>query len=428
MGKYISLGEYNQIYKYIWIYLVIRFVTLFIFSRALVFDQLKSDLLKKPDSPFISFQFNYAAFIIISALIKIIEKIRKNKESTIIFNKDEKELIFNKQDIETEYGLDRSEFNLLVINLFLVVISDLLDESTSKFQCSILSYWMFEMLFFELFYYRLLKSNIYKHHIFSFIFILSSCSLIKTIVIILNFANDTDDVQIFNYGKWLIPVGFIYNFLYMIFKAYTFCNEKYYLEKKIISITDYMLLYGIIGFSGSLICALISTLVPCGDNTIPELSKTVCTFKVNGDIYFFDNYKLYFQELSSELLGVKLLFIIIQSTLYYVSTYYSYVIYKKLSPIYHICMYRFNYLILDILGFINEMINDDNIKNIGITISILNILILFFYMFGSIVYLEFIELNFCNLNFYTKRNIKERSKRDIRISLGNMSVNCEIEE
>ena len=70
-------------------------------------------------------------------------------------------------------------------------------------------------------------------------------------------------------------------------------------------------------------------------------------------------------------------------------------------------MYRFNYLILDILGFINEMINDDNIKNIGITISILNILILFFYMFGSIVYLEFIELNFCNLNFYTKRNISD---------------------
>ena len=134
------------------------------------------------------------------------------------------------------------------------------------------------------------------------------------------------------------------------------------------------------------------------------------------------------KELSTELLGVKLLFIIIQSILYYASTYYSYVIYKKLSPIYHICMYRFNYLILDILGLINEMINNDNINNGSITINVLDILILIFYMIGSMVYLEFIELNFCDLNFYTKRNIKERSKRDIRISLGNMSVNCEIEE
>ena len=44
------------------------------------------------------------------------------------------------------------------------------------------------------------------------------------------------------------------------------------------------------------------------------------------------------------------------------------------------------------------------------------------------VYLEFIELNFCDLNFYTKRNIKESSKSEIRISLGNMRVNAEIEE
>ena len=177
-------------------------------------------------------------------------------------------------------------------------------------------------------------------------------------------------MQIFNYGKWLIPVGIIYYFLYIMFKPYTFYNEKSYLEKKIISITDYMLLYGIIGFTGSLICALISTFVPCGDNTIPELSKTVCTFKDNDDIYCFDNYSLYFKELSTELLGVKLLFIIIQSILYHASSYYSYVIYKKLSPIYHICMFRFNYLILDILGLINEMINNDNINNGNITITV----------------------------------------------------------
>ena len=91
-------------------------------------------------------------------------------------------------------------------------------------------------------------------------------------------------------------------------------------------------------------------------------------------------------------------------------------------------MYRFNYLILDILGLINEMINNDNINNGSITINILDILILIFYMIGSMVYLEFIELNFCDLNFYTKRNIKERSKSEIRISLGNKSVNAEIEE
>ena len=153
------------------------------------------------------------------------------------------------------------------------MISDLLDEIVSKFQCSLLSYWMFEMLFFELFYIKFLKDNIYKHHIFSFIFILSSCSLVKTIVIVLNFIYDTDEVKVFHYGKWLIPIAVIYYFLYHIFKAYTFCIEKYYLEKKFISITNYMLLYGIIGLISSFACAIISTLVSCGDDNISEISK-----------------------------------------------------------------------------------------------------------------------------------------------------------
>ena len=83
-------------------------------------------------------------------------------------------------------------------------------------------------------------------------------------------------------------------------------------------------------------------------------------------------------------------------------------------------------MILNILNFINRLINDD-IQSIKISISILNILLLSFYLIGSIVYLEFIELNFCDLNFYTKRQIKERAKMDINISLNDI-VNINSDE
>ena len=110
----------------------------------------------------------------------------------------------------------------------------------------------------------------------------------------------------------------------------------------------------------------------------------------------------------------------------YFSYYYCYAIYKRLNnPIYHICMYRLNFLILAILSFINDLVND-KLRNEKISINILNILIIFFYLLGSIVYLEFIELNFCNLNYYTKRNIEERANGDILISLG--SINSDIDE
>ena len=202
-----------------------------------------------------------------------------------------------------------------------------------KFNCSILDYWMFEMFFFEILNSIFLRTKIYKHHRYSFIFILSSCSIIKSIVITLNFVNDTDDVKIYENRKWLIPVGIIFYLLYHLFKAYICCNEKYYLEKRIISITNYLLCYGIFGFIASSICAIISSFVSCGDDTLPELSKIVCSYHDDNGNYYICNYSLFFKELSSENLGLTLFLIIIRNIFYYACTYFIYVIYKKLSMI-----------------------------------------------------------------------------------------------
>ena len=56
MGKIISLGENNNLYKYIWIYLIIRFIPLFIFEKKLIFAQLQTEALNIPKRPFISLQ------------------------------------------------------------------------------------------------------------------------------------------------------------------------------------------------------------------------------------------------------------------------------------------------------------------------------------------------------------------------------------
>ena len=89
-------------------------------------------------------------------------------------------------------------------------------------------------------------------------------------------------------------------------------------------------------------------------------------------------------------------------------------------------MTRLNVLILTIFSFINDLINNDNLKKIDISIGILNIINLLFYVLGSTVYLEFIELNFCDLNFYTKRKIKERSNTETSICLDEISENSEL--
>ena len=204
MAKYISLGEYNKLYKYIWMYLAIKFVSLFIFDYNLVFDQFHNEPMKIPISPFISLSFDYLTFIIISVIIMRIEKYYKGKEPSQNIIKNQ-QLIFNEKNIINEYGIEKGDY-FLYINLGLVVVTDLFWEIFNKIQLSLLDYWTFELFFFEIFNSKILKTKIYKHHIFSLIFILFFCSLIQIIIIIINFKNNTDQAEIFNNNKWLIPI------------------------------------------------------------------------------------------------------------------------------------------------------------------------------------------------------------------------------
>ena len=424
MGKFISLGEYNKLYKYIWIYLAFKFISIFVYDYGLIFDQFQNDPLEIKNSPFISISFLYITFIIISLILKKFKNYFQ-KEQHIQDLIDEDKLIFNKKDITELYGLVQGDY-FLYINLFIVVVTDLLEEIIYKLKCSILEYWMFEILFFEIFNSKLLNTKIYKHHICSLIFILFSCSLIKTIVITLSFINNTEDVEIFHNRKWLISLGIVVYFIFQVVRAFTYCNENYYLQKKIISITDYIFLYGIFGIIASSFCAVLSTFIPCGDNSIPELSKIVCEYKDDNGTYYFDSYSLYLKDLASNYLGLRIILLIIQSILFYGRHYYIYVIYQKLSPIYHICMKILVDLVIGILLFINDLVNNHK-ENIHLSISILNILIFIFYIFGSIVYLEFIELNFCDLNFYTRRRIKGRADKEFKIS-DDYNVNSVIDE
>ena len=149
MAKYISLGEYNKLYKYIWMYLAIKFVSLFIFDYNLVFDQFHNEPMKMPISPFISLSFDYLTFIIISLIIMRIEKYNKGKEpSQNIIKKQQ--LIFNEKNIINEYGIEKGDY-FLYINLGLVVVTDLFWEIFNKIQLSLLDYWTFELFFFEIF-------------------------------------------------------------------------------------------------------------------------------------------------------------------------------------------------------------------------------------------------------------------------------------
>ena len=215
MGKYISLGEYNKLYKYIWIYLILRFLLTYIFANDLIFDQFdENDFLVLPGHPFITPQYLYIGYIIISLIIILINKFLMKKSSNTNLNDDK--LIYNELDIKMEFGVKENDI-FLFVNIFFLVLKDLLEEILPKFGTTMFTYWMFEMLYYELFHSRLFKTKIYRHHIFSFIFILSSTCILKSVNIIINFANDTDTAKFFDDKKWLIPTSIIVFFFISCF-------------------------------------------------------------------------------------------------------------------------------------------------------------------------------------------------------------------
>ena len=50
----------------------------------------------------------------------------------------------------------------------------------------------------------------------------------------------------------------------------------------------------------------------------------------------------------------------------------------------------------------------------------------FFGIIGILVYIEFIELNFCDLNYNLRRKITERSDNEIKSSIQDYDINSDI--
>ena len=91
----------------------------------------------------------------------------------------------------------------------------------------------------------------------------------------------------------------------------------------------------------------------------------------------------------------------------FVTILFTFLIIKYLSPEYTVISNSIYYFIIDIFKLINYLITGEYQY-----FSIYNILSELFSIIGAAIYLEFIELNFFDLNLDLKRNISNRSTID----------------
>jgi len=445
MGKYISIGEYNKFYKHIWYYLITKFIYEYLFYS---FFEEKVELLKNvfPKTVLIQGAFNYLALFIFSLLLHMYEvkqrkmgkvKPMKNDNSdnkSLSSNKTEKsnfdiELIYN--DLMESKYISISDFMVIVLLYFCIQFF----IQFFHFNLKGLDYWMFELLFIALVSLKLYNLPIYKHKLFGILFIAIFCTLLKILSTTFRFIDD-DNKKIYTKYVWIVPLGIIFFISITFLRAYIFVKIKFIFDTKFMLPSNILFLYSFFGAFVSFIVSIIPSNIPCTDASFiiseklytnlttfkDDLIQTICQVnETNSTILYYESYSIYFEELL-KFNFLKIILFILKIVLYFSNKlFYLYTI-KDLGAEYILCANSIYYIIAEIIDTCYFLFNQKEFKFYKFFGMIAQI----FSFIGTLIYLELIELHFCELDHNLKKYIKERALENEDMELGENLVDEEV--
>ena len=414
MVKYISFGKFDSLYKYMLFFIIAQLLDQYLFQRDILGKIKSFDRTLVYEHKLIQEMCNFIGIFFFSALLLIYEKYIRKGRKNLPSNENELNLhetnyIYNRQVNKYE-----SFWKVLII-IFLLFLERELLVTFYKLGLMGLDFWMFEMLFIYIISTKIMKIPAYKHHKISVYFILIFCTIFKTITSILIMGDSSS--KIYKTYKILIPLGIIIFLFITYLRAYICFKIKDLMDLKFISSNIILIIYGLMGTIICGISCIITTYKPCEDTIISfdEMIK-ICSQKIvnekkNKGNYYYDSYIVYNEKIFKEdglyAFG-NICFIIMRIIIIYFVDLFSVLILKYLNPFFFLCARFINYFFVRIINIIILAIKKEEINND----SYFEILSQVFAVIGILVYIEFIELNFCDLNHNLKKNIINRCVKD----------------
>ena len=401
MGTYISLGKYNKNYKYILLYLALRALNDCIYGLEYkdlykglyFFGEGAKNFFNKHEM--INTIFSYFVIVIFSLiLIKYESYIQKNNFINKIYGSSDNsmQLIYNEPEDFLNYNKKSIYWNIFLVNIIWVII-DLLEAIRS---IDVNDFWAFKMVFVYFIGKKMLNIQIYKHQIFAIYFISIACSLLLIISFILT-KLERKDVNKSSFIYILLEI-LIY-FFNLLIDSFSDWKAKRVIDLKFISSIKLFLCYGILGFIIYTIICLITTLIGFNNN--------------NNNLFTFDNFVDYYNELTT----TNLILMILYSITFTFKSFFYLLTIEHLTPFHVISMPTFYLFFIHIVLGINTIIINDNdegdIYQKNMMKILLEIMACLFGLLAFSIFLEFIELNFCECNYNLKRYISQRSNKDI---------------
>ena len=419
MGKFISFGKINKLYKYILIYVLIRFVTDYMFSNTFS-EKIKPEIFKIHNYPrniVVQLFLNYLATFISSIFLNFYLKSQNKSEVKSDKLQTESNILAKYELIYYIYDPGIKITSIFFPIIFSIISIELINVLTSVGFWG-LFFWVFDL--FLVAYNNLLVFDIpiYTHKKCAIAFILIFGTLFKFLSTYEYISNDKYNLFYKNHIIIIPFMAILYPILSLL-RFYSLCKIKWLLDYKFIPVRMFFIIYNFLGMIILLIPCLISTFIKCVDKEVIHDINLICSVqleKENNTEYYFDSFSYFFDQLwrkdRNTWMNILYLFLfIIQIFLNALRILYSILIIKKLNPEYYLCSFELYCCSIRFFGLIKALIEDEDIK-----LETFNILAETMSLIGILIYLELIELNFCNLNHNLKKYIEIRSEYEYNIN------------
>ena len=359
MSKKCDLIKFRKTNKFIF------FVFLASISYALI-DLLSSQSKFFNDENLhpIIFSISYTFGISLSFILYIIYRIRNKSNKTKIKLVIDEQIPISFYSTFVKPATNKEKFLWIILTSILDFISCLLNSIFWVNLDNYLNTWAFTIIAMSLFSYWILKFKLFKHHYISM-------AIIVLIGILYNIFTDRFILE--NMKK-----NYIFYLVYSlneILISFNYVLYKYLMDIK------YIKSYEILFFDGLI-----------------ELTLSIITLIITTNIGNIDNFWDYYQQL--DLKEILIFFSI--AIFYFIFTSLVLTVIDIFSPFHVFLLNNLSEVIIEFY----------NISNFGMDEYIFSLLSVIIVFIVTLVFVEIIELNFCNISSMTKENIKIRARLD----------------
>ena len=382
-----------------------------------------------------------------------------------IFSIIEKKNLSGKQIVQTEIKKDDDNINKKLsgniplihnekeditdlypnIKLLFIIFSWVLEEQLLAYFKDMIflhiDFWMIELIIIHFFLVKYFKIEVYDHQkliLWFFIFPL----MLKLATIILSYCDpfnrkrnsiSGENKYEYKYNRrvdtskliyvaidWLIGLALPIYFILITCRSYVYTKIKWIMDKKCISPNKILFFYGIIGASFCFIVNIISSFIPCDviDKDKYRLSDYFCKVEYENEIYV-DNIRAYFTGLNEMNFDsiIEIIALFLGVIFFFLHKYFSLKVIQVMTPVHLIMSYPIYYIFNKIYLLILNKIKSQGYLLLNVNFAEIKLILDFIgdiiSIFGYLIYLEIIELHFCDFAYNIRVSILARGNLEI---------------